>query len=343
MSAVASIPQLERHHQVITTQHSRRTYHRRTYQAKQAVGWGQRKLLCTEIQFLNLFWDPSVVPHPVLVYAGAAPGYHIACLADMFPEIEFHCYDPRPFKIAGTDRIKLHQGLFTDDEARKWAGRSDVFLVSDIRTADYQVMEEDVNEAAIWSDHLLQQGWLEIIQPQQALLKFRLPYTQAWAKLLESSEGSKYAPIDPQRPQLIQYLHGYCFLQAWAPQTSSETRLVPLKQDGRYQRQLWDPSHYEDLLFHHNSVTREAAVFPSGSSELSLDPPELLADYDSRLEATILADYLYKRNTSIKPEYLKRLSRHITQSINSHSSKGRSLSQLRAAPIKSTNLNARVR
>ena len=80
--------------QLLTNKSSRREYHRRTDEDKIAVHWGQRKLLLSEIQFITLYWDNLDVPIPILVYAGAAPGLHIPFLSQMFPEAEFHLYDP---------------------------------------------------------------------------------------------------------------------------------------------------------------------------------------------------------------------------------------------------------
>ena len=56
-----------------------REYYRRKAEKeiKTMVHWGQRKLLIAELEFLTFFWDPEIVPHPTIVYAGAAGGDHI--------------------------------------------------------------------------------------------------------------------------------------------------------------------------------------------------------------------------------------------------------------------------
>ena len=79
-----------------------------------------------EIEFLaDVARDGDVV-----VYAGAACGTHIALLSEVFfPFVTFELYDPRPFTIAASDRVRIHGGLFTDDVARGYDGRDDVLFV----------------------------------------------------------------------------------------------------------------------------------------------------------------------------------------------------------------------
>ena len=148
----------------------RREYYSRKKEGeiKTSVHWGQRKLLMSEIAFLVYFWDPKEVPHPIVVYAGAACGDHIPLLPDLFPQIkEFHLYDPEPFSIDPTDKLRLYSQLFTVDTAKEWSGRDDVLFISDIRTGDYTKMTSSDNEKAIIEDMELQKRCVEIIQPVQ--------------------------------------------------------------------------------------------------------------------------------------------------------------------------------
>jgi hypothetical protein len=69
---------------------------------------GQRKLLLSEIEFLTLFARPG----DVVVYAGAAPGYHIPYLLDLFPFIKMVLVDPRQFGCQCTDRLAIRQVYF---------------------------------------------------------------------------------------------------------------------------------------------------------------------------------------------------------------------------------------
>src|SRR5579872_5210738 len=126
----------------ISDKYPRIMYRRRRVEEKLAIHWGQRKLLLSEIEFFTLYWDPKLIPNPICVYAGAAPGTHIDMLSKMFPAFRFELYDPNPFdmKVLGNnDKITIFtgkNGYFTDEMAQKYVGRNDIFFVSDIRTAD---------------------------------------------------------------------------------------------------------------------------------------------------------------------------------------------------------------
>ena len=54
---------------------------------------GQLKLLTSELLLLTYYRKDETD----VIYAGAAPGYHIRVLLKRFPELHFHLYDPRSF------------------------------------------------------------------------------------------------------------------------------------------------------------------------------------------------------------------------------------------------------
>jgi cap2 methyltransferase len=89
-------------------------YKRRKGEVKTVIHWGQRKLLMSEIEFLTLYGKTS----QMVVYAGAAPGTHIALLSNMFPELHFFCVDPAPFTVKETEKITIVQDLFSVDMAQ---------------------------------------------------------------------------------------------------------------------------------------------------------------------------------------------------------------------------------
>lgn len=304
-------------------------YRRRADEEKSTVHWGQRKLLLSEIQFLTLFWDPRKVPKPSVVYAGAAPGIHIPMLSAMFPDCTFHCYDPAPFKIPPTPKIVLYQQYFTDADAERWSGRNDVLFISDIRAADYKLLEERYgekegkrrNEEKIWEDMEAQQVWHLTINPVASLLKFRLPYV-----------------LDEFDRQLKKsYLAGHVFFQVWPPQTSTETRLVPIRDSsGLYYDKEWDILTYEEQLFYHNSVEREQKKFlnPLTGLDDNIDGEELTNDYDSTAEAYILREYVIRMNTTVNPDMVVNLSRTITAQLNLHRKSRKTLSGVRQSIIR---------
>lgn len=304
------------------------TYRRRKGEKKTAIEWARRKLLVSEIQFLTLFWNPKEVPHPKIVYIGAAPGIHIPFLLEYLPQLEYHLYDPRPFKINPTNQIKIYPQLFTDQDALQWKGRSDVFFISDIRR-DYQIPLDSTNplnpsesvnridtttivttgeesrklEKEILEDMEDQKRWVEIIEPVQAMLKFRLPYVDGTRS---SSADRRFYP----------YFLGYILKQCWTGPTSAETRLVPISstrnqqnqqnrkdydknpedRQNKYTMKAYDTVKYQDQMFYHNAVNRETIKYqnPITKDDTPLDAPELLLDYDSVAEFTILREFQAK-------------------------------------------------
>lgn len=292
-------------------------YHRRKDEDKKGIHWGQRKLLLTLIQFLTKFWDPTLVPNPVLVYAGAAPGTNIKIVSDLFPEVEMHLYDPSKFKIKPTEKIHLYNQYFTDEDAKKWAGRKDVYFVSDIRTADYTTAKDlNDNENQIMNDMKMQMTWFRIIQPVKAHLKFRLPYTGG------------------ARPPRVDYLYGHILKQPWAPQTTTESRLVPIGD----KVVSWCSQLYQDQMFYHNVVIREQYKYlnPFDDTPRHVDTPELLNDWDSVTEALIWRDYIIKRagnggDVDIEGTVLA-LSKMITHKLTERSKYKDTLSRLRSKP-----------
>jgi hypothetical protein len=250
---------------------------------KYSVKWGQLKLFANELLFLTRYW----IPRPAVVYAGAAPGIHITTLARMFPEATFYLYDPRRSQASGPN-VRVFQQYFTDETAREWSERLDVLFISDIRRGGHEEHEETENEAMIWEDMLAQQRWTEIMRPVRSMLKFRLPY---------ATEQNLREPIR-------QYLGGLVFLQPFARQSSTETRLVPdtnyspSQEPGTVGKESWDILKYEQQMFFHNNRVRG---FPKYLNPLSgrpdpIDPQfQLGNDYDSVAFTKIVMDYIQFR------------------------------------------------
>lgn len=300
-------------------------YRQREAGEKKAIHYGQLKLLLTEIQFFTMFWDPMTVIKPIVVYAGAAPGIHIPFMSMMFPQLEFHLYDPRPFAIPESDKIHLYPQYFTDDDARTWANRKDIFFISDIRTAAWKEMTREENEKAVIEDMRRQETWYKIIRPVKALLKFRLPYAYEFI------------------PRYFHYLTGHLLKQPWAPQTTTETRLVPhdlVEAD-------YDIVKYGNQMFHHNTVIREETTFlnPFTGDRQPIDPPNLTNDFDSLLETYILIEFLVKMSGKdmANQQNVIGLTRVIMQEITKHQVNKITLGTLRTGPVKSTTKLVEVR
>lgn len=290
-------------------------YRRRKDDEKKAVAYGQRKLLLALISFLSKHYDPKEVSKPVLVYAGAAPGVNIGIVASLFPEFTWHLYDPAKFKIK-TDiskKIIVYRKIFENDTAHYWAKENqknkNVFFVSDIRTADYTKAKDlNENENQILEDMKLQKEWVEIIKPIKSQLKFRLPY-----------------PGD-LRPNQIDYFSGILYRQCFAPQTSTETRLVLTSSNFKYQ--TYSCEKYQSQMFYHNVIVRENTNYENDF----VDGKELVNDWDSCCEVLIWSDYLKNRGKEINKENILKLSENATKLLTKGRKYQDTLSYLRSNP-----------
>jgi hypothetical protein len=285
---------------------------------------GQRKLLLTEIYFLNHYWNSTEIPFPTIVYAGAAPGQHFPILSSLFPEITFELYDPSDFKIPPGEntkgKIRMHNEIFTDLIAQQYVGRNDIFFISDIRCTTYstdaarcnpeQSLDMD-NEELVVEDMRAQERWYNIIKPVRALLKMRLPYAYNFV------------------PKYFRYLGGQIIKQPWAPQMSTETRLVPI-----YGKESdYDVEKYGNQMFYYNTEIRQKTKYKNVLNDTvgPIDDQELLDDFDSNYEAFILREYLEKRNLIDKNvvDNVRKLSRYISLRLSDLHKKDVRLSYLR--------------
>jgi hypothetical protein len=284
-------------------------YYRRKNQSKNSVKWGQLKLLTTEIQFLTLYWDPIHHPDPICLYVGAAPGTHLISLIEMFPWFTYHLYDPRDFdpRLQTRKNVVIHQKFFTDADAKEWKTQPNVFFICDIRTTSYERLQggepetdQIKNEELVRQDMANQASWVQIIQPIRAQLKFRLPYTYDFIK-----------QAGPTRP----YLDGIVYRQAWASQTSTETRLVP---HPTLSSRDWNLASYEDGLFYANTQVRERFrflnPFTNGKTPIAVELG-LTNDYDSLLFTTILREYLIRFGATGSDSEFRPLAKKLIRAI----------------------------
>uniref|UniRef100_A0A6C0M140 Cap-specific mRNA (nucleoside-2'-O-)-methyltransferase n=1 Tax=viral metagenome TaxID=1070528 RepID=A0A6C0M140_9ZZZZ len=220
------------------------------------IHWGQMKLILTEIEFLTAKArnDPTVV-----LYIGGAPGNHIPYLSMMFPNVLFILYDPLPFSIQETDRIIIHQELFTDDTVERMRN-IECLLISDIRTPrqtrdeclashpeygrDMRRVNKEIDrkfEQDIVSDMELQKRLVTMIRPVSAMFKFRLAFP-------------------PKKTQT--YLASSTILiQPFAKPTSTEQRMWIDRPPGDYSLTEYDLSVVEERFFYFNTRYRPATFY----------------------------------------------------------------------------------
>lgn len=200
---------------------------------------GQRKLFISELQCLNIFCEQhaaGVAAPLIVIYAGAAPGDHIPWLLKLFPQTVWHLYDPAPFRIPETKRCRLYNEYFTDDVARSWESRADVFIC-DIRVPAgprdlswSQEMEDQISR-----DMEAQRMWTRLMKPRSgAMLKFRPPYIDFAVKLR------------------IPYLRGRVLWQTWPARSSTEGRLISTAKDIAIPDVPFDVEQYQNACADHN-------------------------------------------------------------------------------------------
>ena len=232
---------------------------------------GQRKLLLSEIEFLTVEYDKwKNKKDIILLYVGAAEGYHTEMLIKLFPDFEYHLYDKREFydKLYDNEKVKIFNKYFDDKIAKTYKNKNVIFIC-DIRSRDIQNKNKKSikNQNTIVSqDMIWQQEWYNIIKPLTALFKFRLPWL----------------------PGKTKYLDGTIFYQVWQGKHSTETRLIPNGLIKEY-----DNTAYEERLFYFNTETRrkfysDKLVFGDKVKDLKCYGHS----YDSMSEALILYNYL---------------------------------------------------
>ena len=268
----------------------RKIYHSRKGQLKTVIHWGQRKLLMSEIEFLHME-PPPLEQRCVVIYAGAAPGTHVAILSELFPEHRFILVDPATFTVqADGDRIITRQEMFTDDLAQRLKVEYEgwhMLFVSDVRSSDYLLFSKEEDERRIKGDMEAQARWHAILHPHKSMLKFRLPYT----------------------PGTTRYLKGDILLPVWGPVSTTECRLI-VDSTGADEEQVveYDHTEHEQKMFHFNTVTRPA-FYPHGVRGVGID-----FCYDCRAEVGILRSILGPRASSNRA--IARLSERISAQIS---------------------------
>jgi hypothetical protein len=299
---------------IIDNDSTRLSYYRRKNELKSVIHWGQRKLLLVEIEFLTKFSTKG----DTVVYAGSAPGNHTPFLSSLFPTLTFMLYDPNDFAIKEQGKIKIFQEYFTDEIALQYTGRDDVLFISDIRTADPASMNSTEVEKRVEIDNMMQKKWYELIRPKKAMLKFRLPWAIMGATKWVTTGGEKF-----------RYLDGDIYIQPWAPQTSTETRLV-LGPFYEYEKEAptveYDNVAYEERMFYYNTNIRPS-LFEHNIKGEGLDKC-----YDCTAEINILSEYLIKfdslkLNTDLLHKKVSQMSKYISRLLG-----GRRLNQPQPPP-----------
>lgn len=245
---------------------------------KDNIHLGQRKLLMSEIQLLNMYFKKNPDGKPTIVYVGAAPGTHLQFLLFLFPKVRFILYDGAKFDTSLLDRrFELHNEFFTDETCHAVkkhcaALESDLLFISDIRLGANSHMKF---EAQVERDNALQLGWIKILKPKYSLIKFRLPYTL--------KHGDK-----------VTYVKGKIMFQIWPPPTSGETRLLVTRANINTEA-FYDFKTYEESLFFHNKWSRRfcfPVTDPSVKAIVTAKNNKYCTCYDCMAELYTLQQYV---------------------------------------------------
>ena len=224
--------------------------------------WGQKKLLLSEIQFLTnicIKLNIKKLKDYVIIYIGSADGTHLPILFEMFPELEWHLYDPNPFskyvKKYGKNKVFIYNEYFTNETIYKIKKNINkkILFISDIRVTpkDEQVMK-DMKDQGKWG--------LEL-NADFMLLKFRLPYnepnTYKPLNINDLEFNKKYINNFDLIAKDCIYLKGIIYLQLYHPTYSTELRLfVEKNKENKYSLDDYNYIDIENKLFNYNSEIR---------------------------------------------------------------------------------------
>jgi hypothetical protein len=259
---------------------------------------GQRKLFLVELKLLTEFLLDAK-ENVVILYAGAASGIHIPLFIELFPNCIWHLYDPAKFAIKENRNIKIYNTFFTDDTAKEWNKKCDIFIC-DIRLSNKNDFENQVD-----TDMKLQDRWTRLIEPRKgASLKFRPPYT--------------YEDI------LYEYINGRILWQMCPPKASTETRLIVDAKDANMHSTPMKISvlKYQNLCAEHNLIDRPWKVYkiphPDVKHILGYD-----RCFDCTCEAMCWLSYMQLKNAKKKslPEHVNDLTKITKQSLKSNKTK----------------------
>lgn len=291
-----------------------REYKARETEAKTVCHWGQRKLMLAEMEFLTRYYNEA----RTVVYAGAAPGTHMVCLADLFPKLRFVLVDPRPFSshlvkaqgrllLEGTKepRIEIRQGLFTDEMATEFSKRAGVLFISDVRTSDdHDVGAQGARGRAgkraggpLDAEPSAGLAQASVLYPSQQYVQGDMERQQAWHRLMRPLASSFKFRL-PWDDGTTTYLRGDIHLPVWGGPTTTECRLFVETggQDGGGEAEAgsaggagtatYDNRRFERQMFYFNTH-RRIARYKHDFTEFYK-----CCCFDCTSEATILMAYL---------------------------------------------------
>jgi hypothetical protein len=285
-------------------------YNAQSHIAKGSMHFGQRKLFLSELQFFTRIFATRH-DEATIVYAGSAPGIHLAYLGDLYPNLHWILVDPNPFILRRDVRThpkwRVINGLFTDALAHELAtqlqGRTVIFI-SDIRT-NVHGGESPYDLDILWNK-AMQYNWMMVMKPRYSLLKFRHPFYQEMdlknyethyqrepyksAFELARRNGLDFK-ANYDKKQLV-YLAGEVYLQVWPGQASSEARLFVDYERDKHALQLHEDT--ETKFFYYNNIQRGYLIHNDPRAFATIKSEGFCLCVDCAKEYQIWRDYCTK-------------------------------------------------
>jgi hypothetical protein len=261
------------------------------------VKWGQRKLLLTCLQFLNIavrkYKEKYDKEELLVLYVGAGDGTNIYVLSKMFPKLKFDLFDDHFDEKLLRQRKNIHLFIryFTHEDAENYKSKGkNLIFISDIRTTYDK--EGEPSNFDVYDNSLKQLDWIYTIKPLLSHLKFRCLFNTEIFKIKDYAydlhkklynDGLSKTEIEKLFPNELTYNVGKIFLQPWTGPTSSEARLFIKRKDlGKMKK--YDSVDYENAMFALNQVRQQEHF------EKTID--NLCDCFDCNLEYHIIRKYL---------------------------------------------------
>jgi hypothetical protein len=270
---------------------------------------GQKKLLFSEIEFLNYVSKYVNISDCLVLYVGASPGHHINILKKLYPDISFMLYDGLKIHMNFNDNIKIIQEYFYDSTCndvikyKNEINKKYLIYITDIRTR-----EPEINNKSVWLDMINQLRWGVLLNADFMNIKLRFPWLEKNTsdhlnyKLNLSDIENKIDLInDKINEGDVLYLDGKILIQLYAFNNSTEARLfVKKNKNNKYSLKKYNCFDYEEKLLYHNTINKQQKYKFKLSKTMKKNLIGYNNSYDCVSEYFIFYKYLkyYKKNLS---------------------------------------------
>ena len=241
------------------------------------INVSQLKLFFSEMMFLNLYSKKG----DTVVYVGAAPGFHMGKLADLYPDCHFELWDVRDYDFIPRRNISVNKFYFTDKDARKYRENSKGYLfmcdlsdndiVEPLKTHDIDGLSVSVDK-----DMYAQFKWCRLMKPRAAFLKFKLSY----------------------RNPPTYYFGGNIILQPFS-KLNNESRIVVTDYTNLVE---YNSAEYDKKMAYHNAINRCRKYSDSSWTDF-LNKHNFYPGWDTIIALGIVLDYVDKTNRTEKTKY----------------------------------------